>query len=150
MQKICTECGEPFDGTAQAITCPGYCRDARKLRVSNERYARRDRDSSKYGGAHVQERKKWMPEVASGTIPCAHPDCGELISGGDPGDRNWTGSWHLGHRFDKQGNALESLPMHRSCNCRTAVSDKERHSGRIDSSGPPVTSTAPKNSRLWG
>lgn len=58
-----------------------------------------------YGYHHQQQRKRWAPIVATGTVPCAR-ECGRLIKPGEP--------WHLDHADDGRRRYLG--PAHRSCN----------------------------------
>jgi hypothetical protein len=56
-----------------------------------------------YGGDHIAERKRWVPVVRTGTVPCAH--CAWLIGPDEP--------WDLAHTPDRSGWLG---PAHRYCN----------------------------------
>ena len=60
-----------------------------------------------YGADHGRLREQWAPRVATGTVHCHKPDCGQLIQPGEP--------WDLGH--DEQRNYRG--PEHRWCNRAT-------------------------------
>jgi hypothetical protein len=98
----------------------------------------RENHRIKYGAAHRKTRELWKPYVAMGAVHCSYPGCGKLIDPGDP--------WDLGHRFDPNGRPLDSLPMHRSCNRNTSISDRERDTGTVNKGD---SDNGPRTSRKW-
>ena len=77
----------------------------------------------KYGNEWQKLRSRWVPIVATGTVICGHPDCGQFI----PADEKW----QLGHLYSEDGAPLPPHPMHVRCNCAThiSISDEERDTG---------------------
>lgn len=60
-----------------------------------------------YGPEHRALRAHWAPIVATGTVVCRRPGCGQLIQPDEP--------WDLGHTESRTPNE-PSAPEHRDCN----------------------------------
>ena len=95
------------------------------------REARRRAKLRDYGAHHRRLRAWWLPRVAAGAVRCWR--CGEPIPGGDPDDRAWRQSWHLGHRDDRQGY---EGPEHAQCNieARNRIEAQRARVRRLDPS----------------
>jgi hypothetical protein len=85
-------------------------RPLRRLPAPHQRQRDLERGSSTdrgYGSDHGELRDQWARRVATGTVRCARPDCGELIHPDE--------AWDLGH--DEQRNYRG--PEHQGCNRTT-------------------------------
>lgn len=87
--------------------CPELTRNAGGRCDTCRRQWERDRGSSTARGYDTQHRKlraQWAPIVATGTVTCRRPGCGQLITALEP--------WQLGHDEQRQPRG----PEHRDCN----------------------------------
>jgi hypothetical protein len=80
------------------------CRSKHQAARDAERSGPRERG---YGPEHRALRDEWAKRVATGTVQCARPGCGELIHPDEP--------WDLGHSDDRTYRG----PEHRACNRAT-------------------------------
>lgn len=107
--RRCEFCGAPF---RPRRPIQKFCSEA-------HRYAARNPVEREllYNRAHREDRKRWAPRVASGTVICSGSmGCGRLILPGEP--------WDLGH---EPGGP--SRPQHARCNRATAGKRKGPRGG---------------------
>jgi hypothetical protein len=73
------------------------------LMPRKRKWPAKSRQARGYGGDHIAQRKRWVPVVRTGTVPCAH--CFLLIGPDE--------LWDLAHTPDRSGWLG---PAHRRCN----------------------------------
>jgi hypothetical protein len=78
-----------------------------------------------YGTEHRKLREHWAEQVATGTVRCAKPGCGQLIQPGEP--------WDLGHAPDRS----YPRPEHQACNRATHGALSESCKPRSPAPEPP-------------
>jgi hypothetical protein len=117
---------------ARGARCPsltrdpsGRCDTCRRAHQRHRDLERGSTDERGDGSDHRQLRKRWAPRVATGTVRCARPDCGQLINPGE--------AWDLGHDEHRNWRG----PEHQACNRATRGALREPHEPR----------TRPANSR---
>lgn len=93
--KVCREPGCP-----QLVTGTRCAEHARAFETR-----RGSRQARGYDAEHDRLRAEWAPAVATGTVRCANPRCGRLISP--------SAVWDLGHTEDRRSYRG---PEHAKCN----------------------------------
>jgi hypothetical protein len=78
-----------------------------------------------YGTEHRKLREDWAQLIATGSVHCAKPGCGQLIHPGEP--------WDLGHAPDRSYQG----PEHRSCNRATRGALRGPHEPSTSPPDPP-------------
>jgi hypothetical protein len=113
--------------------CLNLTRDASGRCDTCRRQHQRQRDLERggtaergYGQDHRQLRDHWAQRVATGTVRCARPDCGQPIHADEP--------WDLGH--DEQRNYRG--PEHRACNRATRGALREARKPYRPPPDPPL------------
>lgn len=96
--------------------CADHPRHRREVRTKSEVKRR----AVVYGQEHRDERARWVPVVATGTVPCRRAGNGTCIvvdGGGSPLIDADDTTWQLGHP-DAECRAPRA-PEHRRCNTAT-------------------------------
>lgn len=97
--KVCAHPGCPT--LTSDRRCPTHQREQERRRGSRQQRG--------YDSQHDKLRAAWEPEVRTGTVRCANPNClrphDPLIHPDEP--------WDLGHRADRSGHRG---PEHAPCN----------------------------------
>jgi hypothetical protein len=96
--RSCDLCGAPFSPVSP---------NQRFCSLAHQRIGRRQLEAALYNHDHKALRARLAPVVATGTVICSWPGCGEPILPGEP--------WDLGHSPDGRWAGAQ----HARCNRKT-------------------------------